>query len=82
MSGKQSSTPGSSGLTRFVDIEVTNYSDRLEVVSPGRLQNSMTVGKMIAGQRSPRNLLIKWKLARLWICRCSRHGRATRLRFP
>ena len=44
--------------TRFVDIEVTNYSDRLEVVSPGRLQNSMTVGKMIAGQRSPRNLLI------------------------
>jgi ATP-dependent DNA helicase RecG len=44
--------------TRFVDIEVTNYRDRLEVVSPGRLQNSMTVSKMIAGQRSPRNLLI------------------------
>lgn len=44
--------------TRFIDIEVTNYHDRLEVVSPGRLQNSMTVSKMIAGQRSPRNLLI------------------------
>ena len=44
--------------TRFVDIEVTNYRDRLEVISPGRLQNSMTVSKMIAGQRSPRNLLI------------------------
>lgn len=44
--------------TRSVDIEVVNYSDRLEVVSPGRLPNTMTVGKMIAGQRSPRNNLI------------------------
>ena len=44
--------------TRSVDIEVTNYSDRIEVISPGKLQNSMTVSKMIAGQRSPRNTLI------------------------
>jgi ATP-dependent DNA helicase RecG len=44
--------------TRAVDIEVTNYSDRLEVISPGKLQNSMTINKMIAGQRSPRNTLI------------------------
>jgi ATP-dependent DNA helicase RecG len=44
--------------TRTVDIEVTNYSNRLEVISPGKLQNSMTVAKMIAGQRSPRNTLI------------------------
>ncbi len=44
--------------TRSVDIEVTNYADRLEVISPGKLQNSMTVRKMIAGQRSPRNTLI------------------------
>lgn len=44
--------------TRFVDIEVTNYSDRLEVISPGKLHNSMTIKKMMAGQRSPRNLLI------------------------
>ena len=44
--------------TRTVDIEITCYSDRLEVVSPGKLQNSMTVEKMIAGQRSPRNPLI------------------------
>lgn len=44
--------------TRSVDIEVTNYSDRLEVISPGKLQNSMTIRKMIAGQRSPRNTLI------------------------
>lgn len=44
--------------TRAVDIEVTNYSDRLEVISPGKMQNSMTISKMLAGQRSPRNTLI------------------------
>jgi ATP-dependent DNA helicase RecG len=44
--------------TRFVDIEVSLYADRLEVISPGALQNSMTIEKMIAGQRSPRNILI------------------------
>jgi ATP-dependent DNA helicase RecG len=44
--------------TRSVDIEVVVYADRLEVVSPGRLHNSMTVEKMLAGQRSPRNPLI------------------------
>jgi len=44
--------------TRSVDIEVASYSDRLEVTSPGALQNSMTIEKMIAGQRSPRNPLI------------------------
>ncbi|MBF0565979.1 MAG: putative DNA binding domain-containing protein [Nitrospirae bacterium] len=44
--------------TRTVDIEVTCYSDRLEVISPGKLQNNMTVEKMKAGQRSPRNTLI------------------------
>jgi ATP-dependent DNA helicase RecG len=30
----------------------------MEIVSPGSLQNSMTIDKMIAGQRSPRNTLI------------------------
>ena len=44
--------------TRSVDIEVTNYSDRLEVISPGKLQNSMTIRKMVAGQRVPRNVLV------------------------
>lgn len=44
--------------TRSVDIEITNYSNRLEVISPGKLQNSMTIKKMVAGQRSPRNTLI------------------------
>ena len=44
--------------TRIEDVEVVRYSDRLEVKSPGALQNSMTVAKMLAGQRSPRNPLI------------------------
>lgn len=44
--------------TRFTDIEISAYSNRLEVISPGALQNTMTVEKMIAGQRSPRNPLI------------------------
>ncbi len=44
--------------TRFVEIEVASYSDRFEVTSPGALPNSMTVEKMKAGQRSPRNTII------------------------
>ncbi len=41
--------------TRNEEVEVARYAGRLEVLSPGALQNSMTVEKMIAGQRSPRN---------------------------
>jgi ATP-dependent DNA helicase RecG len=44
--------------TRYEEIEVTCYADCLEVLSPGALLNSMTVEKMIAGQRSPRNPLV------------------------
>lgn len=44
--------------TRSVDIEITRYSDRLEVISPGALPNGMTVEKMIAGRRTPRNPII------------------------
>lgn len=44
--------------TRFVEIEVASYSDRFEVISPGTLPNSMTIEKMKAGQRSPRNTII------------------------
>ncbi|MCT8343640.1 hypothetical protein LG003_12505 [Photorhabdus kleinii] len=39
-------------------IEVSSYSDRLEVISLGSLPNSMTVEKMKAGQRSPRNTIV------------------------
>lgn len=44
--------------TRSVEVEVVAYADRLEVTSPGALQNSMTIEKMLAGQRSPRNPLL------------------------
>ena len=44
--------------TQSVEIEVGIYADRLEIISPGALQNSMTIEKMLAGQRSPRNILI------------------------
>lgn len=44
--------------TRAMEVEVVNYADRLEVISPGSLQNSMTVEKMLAGQRSARNPII------------------------
>ena len=44
--------------TRYEEIEVVRYVDRVEVLSPGALPNSMTVEKMVAGQRSRRNPLI------------------------
>ena len=44
--------------TRSVEVEIVAYRDRLEVTSPGALQNSMTVAKMLAGQRSPRNPIL------------------------
>lgn len=44
--------------TRGLEVEVVSYSDRLEITSPGALQNSMTVEKMLAGQRSPRNPIL------------------------
>ncbi|HYU35651.1 MAG TPA: ATP-binding protein [Thermoanaerobaculia bacterium] len=42
-----------------IDIELSIYSDRLEVISPGRLPNTVTVEKMRAGYRASRNELIK-----------------------
>lgn len=44
--------------TRSLEVEITVYSNRIEIISPGAMQNSMTVEKMIAGQRSPRNPLM------------------------
>lgn len=41
------------------DIELSIYSDRLEVVSPGRLPNTVTVEKIKTGYRATRNELIK-----------------------
>ena len=42
-----------------MDIELSIYSNRLEVISPGRLPNTVTVDKMRAGYRASRNELIK-----------------------
>ena len=44
--------------TRALEITVVNYSDRIEINSPGSLQNAMTLEKMLAGQRSIRNPII------------------------
>lgn len=41
------------------DIEVSLFSDRLEVISPGRLPNGVTVEKMKEGLRVARNELLK-----------------------
>jgi len=42
-----------------MDIELSLYSDRIEIISPGRLPNTVTVEKMRAGYRASRNELIK-----------------------
>lgn len=44
--------------TRSTEIEIVNYADRIEITSPGALPNSMTIEKVLAGQRSPRNSII------------------------
>ena len=41
------------------DVEVSLYRDRLEVISPGRLPNGVTVEKMAEGLRAARNELLK-----------------------
>ena len=41
------------------DVEVSLYRDRLEVISPGRLPNGVTIEKMAEGLRSARNELLK-----------------------
>lgn len=43
----------------LTDIELSIYADRIEVVSPGRLPNTVTVDKMRAGYRASRNELVK-----------------------
>ena len=41
------------------DIELAVYADRIEIISPGRLPNTVTIEKMRAGYRATRNELIK-----------------------
>jgi len=41
------------------DIELSLYSDRMEIISPGRLPNTVTIEKMKIGYRATRNELVK-----------------------
>lgn len=41
------------------DIEVCLYSDHMDIISPGRLPNTVTVEKMRQGYRAARNELLK-----------------------
>ena len=58
------------------DIELSIFSDRLEVISPGRLPNTVTIEKMRAGYRATRNELVKEML------RDYRYVEATGLGIP
>ena len=46
-------------LLTQTDIEISLYADRLEIISPGRLPNGVTVPKMRDGVRAARNELVK-----------------------
>jgi len=46
-------------LLTSTDVELAIYSDRLEIVSPGRLPNGITSNRMRFGTRSARNQLLK-----------------------
>ena len=46
-------------LLTSTDIELAIYSDRLEIISPGRLPNGITPNRMRTGCRAARNQLLK-----------------------
>lgn len=46
-------------LLTSTDIELAVYSDRLEIVSPGRLPNGITPDRVRAGTRAARNQILK-----------------------
>jgi ATP-dependent DNA helicase RecG len=46
-------------LLSSTDIELAIYSDRLEIISPGRLPNGITPERMRTGCRAARNQLLK-----------------------
>ena len=46
-------------LLTSTDIELALYSDRLEIISPGRLPNGITPDRMRTGCRAARNQLLK-----------------------
>jgi len=46
-------------LLAATDIEISIFEDRMEIVSPGRLPNGITITRMRTGCRAARNQLIK-----------------------
>jgi len=46
-------------LLASTDIEISIFEDRVEIVSPGRLPNGITISRMRTGCRAARNQLIK-----------------------
>jgi ATP-dependent DNA helicase RecG len=46
-------------LMDATDVELSIYDDRLEIISPGRLPNTITPERMRAGTRAARNQLLK-----------------------
>ena len=46
-------------LLTSTDIQLAIYSDRLEIVSPGRLPNGITPARMRVGTRAARNQILK-----------------------
>lgn len=46
-------------LLTGTEIELSIYNDRLEIISPGRLPNNITLDRMRAGARAARNELLK-----------------------
>lgn len=46
-------------LLTSTNIELANYSDRLEIISPGRLPNGITPDRMRTGCRAARNQMLK-----------------------
>ena len=46
-------------LLTSTDVELAVYSDRLEVISPGRLPNGITPDRMRSGTRAARNQFLK-----------------------
>ncbi len=56
------------------DITLQIFSNRLEVHSPGRLPNTVTLDGIKSGMRYARNQTSGECDARLWLCGCPRHG--------
>lgn len=42
-----------------MDIEVNIYSDTVEIISPGRLPNGISISSLLAGCRASRNEIVK-----------------------